>query len=64
NIEKLEEEIAYAENRRADHDLYTKDAELFDSLTKGLARSRAELSAAEDRWLELEELKASVSAPA
>jgi ABC transport system ATP-binding/permease protein len=45
-IERLEGELA-------DPDLFRRDPKSFEALTERLARSRAELEAAEHRWLEL-----------
>ncbi|MDR3425245.1 MAG: ATP-binding cassette domain-containing protein [Alphaproteobacteria bacterium] len=56
-ITALEKEIAFTENQLADHDLYTRDAVLFDRLTRGLAQAQTALQKAEDRWLELDELR-------
>ena len=56
-IEQLEKEIALIEPQLADPELYTRDAALFDRLTRGLAHARAGLHAAEERWLELEALR-------
>ena len=56
-IAVLETEIAHAENQLADHELYTRDAALFDKLTRDLAYAKAELHTAEERWLELEEMR-------
>ncbi len=56
-IRKLEEEIAFSENRLADHELYTRDPEMFDKLMRKHAKAKAELGAAEERWLELEEMR-------
>jgi len=39
-------------------DEVTRDAALFDKLTRALAHAKAALRIAEDRWLELEELRA------
>ena len=51
---QLESEISDAERALADPDLYTRDAEAFHKLSAGLDRLKAELAAAEERWLELE----------
>jgi ATP-binding cassette subfamily F protein uup len=56
----LEKEIAFTENQLADHELYARDAELFDRLTRELAHAEATLHATEERWLELEELRLSM----
>ncbi|MFA4994000.1 MAG: ABC-F family ATP-binding cassette domain-containing protein [Bdellovibrionales bacterium] len=59
-IKALEKEIAYLEDQLTDHGLYTRDAELFDKLTRDFGKALESLHAAEERWLELEELKASL----
>jgi ATP-binding cassette subfamily F protein uup len=59
-IIKLEKEIAYIENRLADPELYTTDSELFDKLTRDLEQTKNILRSAEERWLELEELRISL----
>jgi len=58
-ITELEKEIAYLENKLADHDLYTRDPDLFDKLSHTLVKSKTDLHTAEERWLELDELRAS-----
>ncbi|MDR3450463.1 MAG: ABC-F family ATP-binding cassette domain-containing protein [Alphaproteobacteria bacterium] len=60
-IGDLEAEIAALEPQLADPDLYTRDAELFDKLSRGLAYAKATLHKSEERWLELEELRISLS---
>ncbi|MFA5041801.1 MAG: ABC-F family ATP-binding cassette domain-containing protein, partial [Bdellovibrionales bacterium] len=37
----LEKEIAFTENQLADHELYTRDPELFDKLSRNLAHAKA-----------------------
>ncbi len=59
-ITKLEKEIAHTENQLADHELYTRDAELFDKLSRNLVHAKATLHQAEERWLALEELRQSL----
>lgn len=56
-IKGLEKEIAFLENQLSDHELYTRDAALFDKLSRALARAQESLQTSEERWLELEELK-------
>ncbi len=56
----LEKEIAFVENQLNDHELYTRDAALFDKLTRDLAHAKAALHIAEERWLELDELRLSL----
>ncbi len=59
-ITKLEKEIATTENQLADHELYTRDAALFDKLSRNLVHAKATLHQAEERWLALEELRQSL----
>ena len=56
----LEKEISFVENQLNDHELYTRDAALFDKLTRDLAHAKAALHIAEERWLELDELRLSL----
>jgi ATP-binding cassette subfamily F protein uup len=58
-ITGFEKDIAFIENQLADHTLYTRDAELFDKLSSDLAKAKAALHVAEERWLELEALRLS-----
>jgi len=55
-IEDLDKAIARDEALLADPALYTKDFARFETLTKGVAKARAEKEAAELRWLELAEM--------
>jgi ABC transport system ATP-binding/permease protein len=55
-IEKLQAEVAADETALADPDLYTRDPERFTQLTERIARNRAEIEAAELRWLEVAEM--------
>jgi ABC transport system ATP-binding/permease protein len=55
-IERLEAEIAAAEDALHDPDLYARDPDRFADLTERIARNRAEVEAAELRWLEVAEL--------
>ena len=55
-IERLEREIAAAEEALRDADLYSRDPMRFAELTEIIARNRAEIEAAEHRWLEVAEL--------
>jgi len=52
---KLAADIATLEQRLHDPGLYTSDPAGFDKIMKDLDRKRAQLSAAEDEWLTLEE---------
>ncbi|MEI8146852.1 MAG: ATP-binding cassette domain-containing protein, partial [Alphaproteobacteria bacterium] len=56
----LGRDIAKAQAILADGGLYARDRALFDKATAALAKAQAALSAAEDRWLELEMLKESL----
>jgi len=55
-IERIEAEIAKAEEALHDPDLYTRDPERFHELTEQIASLRADKDAAEHRWLEVAEL--------
>jgi ATP-binding cassette subfamily F protein uup len=55
-IERLQREIAAAEEALHDADLYSRDPERFAELTERIARHRAEIAAAERRWLEVAEM--------
>jgi ATP-binding cassette subfamily F protein uup len=55
-IERLQAEIAEAEEALHDPDLYTRDPNRFAKLTERIARNRTEIEAAEVRWLEVAEL--------
>ena len=50
----LETEISELEKMLADPDLYARDADLFHKTTERHDTLKAELEAAEERWLELE----------
>jgi ATP-binding cassette subfamily F protein uup len=56
-MEKLSLEIAKLQSKLADGSLYTKDPKTFTQATAALAKSEAELTAAEEQWLELEMLR-------
>ncbi len=55
-IERLEAEVAADEAALHDPDLYTRDPDRFAELTERIARNRAEIEAAELRWLEVAEM--------
>jgi ATP-binding cassette subfamily F protein uup len=55
-IERMEAEIAADEAVLSDPDLFTRDPQRFASLTERIARNRAEIEAAELRWLEVAEM--------
>jgi ABC transport system ATP-binding/permease protein len=56
-IEKLHAEIAKQQKLLDDPTLYAKDRKKFDDASAAIAKAQQELSAAEDRWLELEVLR-------
>jgi ATP-binding cassette subfamily F protein uup len=56
HIEELDKAIARDEALLTDPALYSKDFARFETLTKGVAKARAEKEAAELRWLELAEM--------
>ena len=56
-IETLHADIAKLQQLLDDPDLYTKDRKKFDDTSAAIAKAQDELSAAEDRWLELEMLR-------
>ena len=55
-IEQLEAEVAADEAALHDPELYTRDPKRFAELTERIARNRAEIEAAELRWLEVAEM--------
>jgi len=55
-IERLENEIANAEQALHDPDLYSREPERFHALSDDVARLRNEKNAAEERWLEVAEM--------
>ena len=55
-IERLEAEVAADEAALHDPDLYARDPQRFAELTERIARNRAEIEAAELRWLEVAEM--------
>ncbi len=61
-IATLEAEIATLMKTIADPDLYARDRAAFDTASGALAKAQAELAAAEDDWLRLEELREQVEA--
>ena len=60
-IAKLETDIASIENRLGDATLYTDDPDRFNQLTRQLTHNQRALAVAEQRWLELEELRQSLA---
>ena len=55
-IECLQAEVEADETRLSDPGLYARDPDGFARLTERIARNRAEIEAAELRWLEIAEL--------
>src|SRR3954454_2929625 len=55
-VERLQAQVAADEDALSDRDLYTRDPDLFAKLTERIARNRAEIEAAELRWLEVAEM--------
>jgi ABC transport system ATP-binding/permease protein len=55
-IERLEAEVAADEQALSDPDLYVREPECFAELTARIARHRADIEAAEVRWLEVAEM--------
>ena len=56
DIERLEAQILLDEESLSDPDLYTRDPKRFAELTERIARHRADIEAAEVRWLEVAEM--------
>ena len=61
-IERLEAAVAADEPALPDPDLYTRDPERFAELTERIARHRADIEAAEVRWLEVAEMAEQLAA--
>ena len=61
-IERLEAAVAADEQALSDADLYTRDPQHFTELTERIARNRAEIEAAELRWLEVAEMAEGLAA--
>ena len=55
-IERLQASVAADEQALSDPDLYTRDPKRFTELTERIARHRADIEAAEVRWLEVAEM--------
>jgi ATP-binding cassette subfamily F protein uup len=60
-VPRLTDQIRALEERLHDPGLYGRDKGAFDRLTGELDQARAQLSAAEDEWLELEERRESLA---
>ena len=56
--------VAADEQALSDPDLYTRDPDRFAALTERIARHRADIEAAEVRWLEVAELAEALARPA
>ena len=56
-IAKLQGDIAQLQRTLDDPNLYQKDRKRFDEASHAIAKAQAELTTAEDRWLELEVLR-------
>ena len=61
-IERLEAAIAADEQALHDPDLFSRDPKNFAALTERIARHRADVEAAELRWLEVAEMAESLGA--
>jgi ATP-binding cassette subfamily F protein uup len=61
-VERLEAEVAADEAALHDPDFYTRDPHRFAELTERIARNRAEIEAAELRWLEVAEMAEALAA--
>jgi ABC transport system ATP-binding/permease protein len=59
----LEAEVRRLQDRLADPQFYARDRAAFDKTSTALAAAQAELSAAEERWLELELLRSEIEGP-
>ena len=55
-VERLQALVAADEQTLSDPDLYTRDPRRFAELTERIARHRADIEAAEVRWLEVAEM--------
>jgi ABC transport system ATP-binding/permease protein len=61
-ILSLEQEIEALKHTLSSADLYMRDPEQFDLTSRRFVSAGRELEAAERRWLELEEIRANLSA--
>jgi ATP-binding cassette subfamily F protein uup len=61
-IAKLEANIAKLQHDLADGSLYVRDPKKFHTLSAQLTEAQGNLSASEDRWIELEMLRAEIGA--
>ena len=60
-LASLPDQIARHDAALADPDLYSRDPAAFDRAMKAAEKARADLAAAEEEWLELEEKKAALT---
>jgi ATP-binding cassette subfamily F protein uup len=60
-IDRLQALVAADEQTLSDPDLYKRDPRCFAELTARIARNRAEIEAAEYRWLEVAEMAEALS---
>lgn len=56
-ISALEAEVSQLKEMLMDRDLYSKNPEAFDKITRRYAQAQNDLANAETRWLELEEMR-------
>ena len=56
-IAKLHARMRTLQQRLDDADLFTNDRKAFDEASAALAAVQSELAAAEEKWLELEQLR-------
>jgi ATP-binding cassette subfamily F protein uup len=61
-MEKLEAEIAKLEDKLAKPGLFNDDPDAFNKTATALEKAKASLAAAEEEWLELEMMRAEISA--
>ncbi|WP_369060855.1 ABC-F family ATP-binding cassette domain-containing protein [Caulobacter sp. 73W] len=61
-VAKLPGDIALLDEKLSDPNLYTRDPVLFDKTMKAADAARAQLAAAEEEWLELEEKREALAA--
>jgi ABC transport system ATP-binding/permease protein len=62
-IERLQAQVTADEEALSDPDLYTRNPDRFAAITERIARHRADIEAAELRWLEVAELAEALAQP-